>query len=288
VPTSSGTGADITSRLVGPKLSERLNRPVVVENRTGASGSIGIGAVAKAAPDGATVLVTPSSMAVLPHLSKSVNWDPITDFAPVARLAGNILAVVVGPNVQANSVSELIALARSQPGKLNYATPGVGTPHHLVTEMFKQATGVNIVHIPYKTSAAAITDLAGGQVNVGFFPLHSALSLAKAGKLRFFATVSDARTPWTPDIPTLRESGVENVFSNTWTAVFLPRAASREIVNSLSKDLLAILAQPGMTEALQKDGLLNIPGGPEELAAMLKKDITVWGKVIKEANITAE
>lgn len=288
LPVSSGTGGDIASRLIGPKLSVRLGRPVIVENRVGASGSIGIAAAAKSAPDGSTILIAPSTMSMLPLLSKSVNWDPVNDFIPVARLVGSYLAVVVSPNLPANSMAELVALARSKPGKLNYASPGVGTPHHLVAEMFKQATGVKITHIPYKTSAQAITDLAGGQVEIGFFPLHGALPLVKAGKLRLLATLSDTRTPWTPDVPTIREAGIENVYYNSWTAAFVPRYTPKEIVTKLSQDFLAILALPEMREALLKDGMQATPGGPDELAAMLKTDIGVWGKVIREAQIVAE
>lgn len=289
VPTSSGTGADISSRLLAPKLSQRLGgRPVVVENRTGASGQIGYMAAIKATPDGSTILVSPSSLTVLPHLVKAMTWDPFTDLVPVALLAGNVLAPMVGANVPVKDMAEFVALARSRPGQINYATPGVGTPHHLIAEMFKQATGVNIVHIPYKTSAAAVTDIAGGQVQIGFFPLHSALPLVKAGKLRVLATISEARTPWTPEVPTMREAGIDNVAYNSWTAVFLPRGASRDLVNSLARDFLAILAEPGMRDTLQKDGLLLNPAGPDELGAMIRKDSATWGRIIKAAGIAPE
>lgn len=288
VPTSSGTGADIVARLFGPKLAVRLNRPVVVENRTGASGSIGFAAAAKAVPDGSTVLVSPSSLTVLPHLSKSVTWDPFTDFAPVALIAGNVLAAIVNPNVPANTMAELTALARAQPGKLNFATPGVGTPHHLVAEMYKQAAGVNLVHIPYKTSAAAVTDMAGGQVEIGFFPLHGVLPLVKVGKLRVLATLAEQRTPWSPEVPTMREAGLESVFYNSWTAVFLPRGAAPELVRGMSQHWLGILNEPGMNDALLKDGLLASPMNPEQLTAMMKRDTAVWAQVIRNAGITPE
>ncbi len=289
VPTSSGSGADITSRLIGPRLSAKLGgRTVIVENRTGASGSIGIAAAAKAAPDGSTILFAPSTMSMLPLLSRSVTWDPVNDFIPVARLVGSYLAVVVTPSLPVNNVTELVALARSKPGRLNYASPGIGTPHHLLGEMFKQSTGVDLVHVPYKTSAGAITDLAGGQVEIGFFPLHGALPLVRAGKLRLLATLSDSRTPWTPDVPTIREAGVENVFYNSWTAVFVPRNTPREVVTRLNQDLLSILAAPDMKETLLKEGMQATPSTPDEMAAMLKRDIAVWTKVIKDAKIPIE
>lgn len=288
VPVSSGTGADIAARQLGPKLSQRLGRPVVVDNRTGASGNIGFAAAARATADGTTLLVSPSSMTILPHLTKAMTWDPFNDFAPVALIATSVMAAIVGPNVQASNMAELVTLARNNPGKLNYATPGVGTAHHLVTEMFRQASGVNIVHIPYKQSAGAVTDLAGGQVDIGFFPLLGVLPLIKSGKLRVLATLGETRTPWTPDVPTMRESGIENVAYNSWAAVFAPKNTPREIVNSLSRDILAILNEPGMRESLLKDGLVVAPLGPDELGTMTRRDSAIWAKVIKTAGIQPE
>jgi len=288
VPISSGTGADIVSRVLAPRLSPRLGQPIIVENRVGASGSIGIGAAAKAAPDGNTILIAPSTMSMLPMLSKSVTWDPVNDFVPIARLVGSVMAVVASPNLPANSMSELITLTRSQPGKLNYATPGVGTPHHLLAEMFRQETKIAVTHVPYKTSAGAITDLVGGQVQFGFFPLHGALALARGGKLKLLSTLSDTRSPWTPDVPTIREAGVENVFYNSWTAAFAPRGTPPEITNRFAQEMLAILALPEVRAELLKSGMVATPGSGTEMGQMLKHEITTWSRVVKNAGLGAE
>jgi len=185
-------------------------------------------------------------------------------------------------------MNELVVLARSQPGKLNYASPGVGTPHHLLAEMFRQSTGVDIVHVPYKTSAAAVTDLAGGQVQLGFFPLHSALPLVRGGKLRLLATLSDARSPWTPDVPTIREEGVENVYYNSWTSAFAPKGTPPEVVSRLGQEMLAILALPEVREALLKSGMQATPGNADEMGRMLKSDIATWSRVIQNAGLKPE
>jgi tripartite-type tricarboxylate transporter receptor subunit TctC len=288
VPTTPGTGSDIAARLIGPRLSKKLGQPVIVENRTGASGIIGIGAVAKAPPDGNTILFVPNTMAMISSLNKNLPWDPVKDFAPVARLGKMLISAVVTPSLPVKSVDELVALAKSKPGQLNYGSPGSGTPHHLRSEMFKQITKTNIVHIPYKGSAGAVTDLVGGQVQVGFFPLHSVLPMVSVGKLRMIATSGETRSRWTPDVPTFRESGIKGLNDYDWLGVFLPRATPNEIVNRLSRELVAIVSAPDVQEELAKSGIIANPGGPEEIATLLKNELVEWKKVVDDGHIAAE
>jgi tripartite-type tricarboxylate transporter receptor subunit TctC len=288
VPTTPGTGSDIAARLIGPRLSKKLGQPVIVENRTGASGIIGIGAVAKAAPDGNTVLFVPNTMAMISSLNKNLPWDPVNDFAPVARVGKMLISAVVNPGLPVKSLDQLVALAKSKPGQLNYASPGSGTPHHLRSEMFKQLTKTDIMHVPYKGSAGAVTDLVGGQVQVGFFPLHSVLPMVSTGRLRMIATSGETRSRWTPDVPTFRESGIKELNDYDWVGVFLPRATPKEITERLSRELVAIVSAPEVQEELAKNGIIANPGGPEDMAALLKKELVEWKKVVDEGHIVAE
>jgi tripartite-type tricarboxylate transporter receptor subunit TctC len=288
VPTTSGTAADIASRLLAPRLSQRLGQPVIVENRTGASGTIAIGAAAKAAPDGNTILIVPNTMAMISSLYKGLPWDPVEDFAPVARLGKMLVATVVNPAVPATSISQLVAHAKSNPGQLNYASPGNGTPHHLRTEMFKRLTGIDIVHVPYKGSAGAVTDLGAGHVQIGFFPLHAVLPFVKSGKLRMIATSGDTRSSWTPDVPTYRESGINGLNDYDWIGAFLPRKTPKETVSRISRELVAIFSTPDFQEELSQRGVIANPGGPDELSDLLKRELVEWRKVITDGRIVAD
>ncbi|CAN5741149.1 tripartite tricarboxylate transporter substrate binding protein [soil metagenome] len=288
VPTTPGTGSDIAARLLAPKLSKALGQSVVVENKTGASGTIGIAAVAKAAPDGNTILFVPNTMAMVSSLYKNLTWDPVTSFVPVARVGRMVVAAVVNPQVPAQNLGELVALAKSKPGQLNYGSPGNGTPHHLRTEQFKQITGINIVHVPYAGSAGAVTDLAGGQTQVGFFPLHSLLPLAHAGKLRMLATSGETRSSWTPDVPTFREAGITVLNDHDWVGVFVPKGTSSDLVSNLSRELQAITSAPDTQAQLAERGIIAWPGGPDDLGGLLKKELAEWKKVIADSNIVAD
>ena len=288
VPTSPGTVGDLISRLIAPRLSQRLGQTIIIENRTGASGAIGMGAVAKAPPDGSMVLVAPSTMAMINLLQKDLGWDAARDFTPVARMTAVYYAIVAAPGLPVRNVADLIALAKSKPGKMNYSTPGIGTPHHLVTEMFKQRTGIDVVHIPYKASAGAVTDLAGGQVDFAFLPLNGTLALAKAGKMRILATLTDARTSWTSDVPTLRESGVDGVTINAWIGIFLPRNTPRELADRYSREFTALIELPEVKDELLKTGVMSNPGNADELAGVLRRDMAMWKKVVDDGRIVLD
>ena len=212
VPFTPGTGIDILARTLGQKVGDDWKASIVVDNRPGASGNIGTEAVAKAAPDGYTLLTTASTIVLNRSLFKTIPYDPIKDFAPVAPLAVGRLALVTNPSVPAKSATDFIAYAKANPGKLFYGSPGNGTPHHLAMEVFKSATGINVVHVPYKGTAGAVQDLLGGQINVMFLPVHVALPLVEAGKLNMLAAGGAQRASVTPNVPSLAEAaGVRDV-----------------------------------------------------------------------------
>jgi tripartite-type tricarboxylate transporter receptor subunit TctC len=288
IPTTVGTAADITARNFAPKLAQKFGRPFVVDNRTGASGNIAVSSVVKAPPDGHTILVTASTLAVSPFLSKGVDWDPVKDLQPVAILSAITYVLLVHPSQPVTSVKELVALAKQRPGQLNYSSPGTGTPHHLVMEMFKLATGADITHIPYKGTAPALTDLVGGRVETAFFPVHTANELAKGGKLRMIGSLGEKRTPWTPDLPTLAEQGVTGIDVDVWVGVFAPVGTPREIVSTLTNEFITLMNAPENRDILFSQGIIARTGGPDELARTLKADIERYRKVIAEAKIQIE
>jgi tripartite-type tricarboxylate transporter receptor subunit TctC len=288
VPYTPGTGMDIIARTVGPKLSERLGQPVVVENKPGASGNIGADAVAKSAPDGYTVMVTANTLLIASNLYRSVPFNPLTDFAPISLAAWGTLLLTANPKTGITSVAELIARAKANPGKLTYSSPGVGTPHHMSMELFKDLTGTNLLHVPYKGSAGALTDLISGQIDVGFVPIHVAMPYVKAGKLVPLAVGSAKRQPNAPDIPTLQEAGVKGAEVDMWYAFMAPRGTPAPIVSKLDAELQAILATPEIKSNFDRQGMDAAASSPEELGELMKKDYARWGEVIRKNNITAE
>lgn len=285
VPYTPGTGIDVLARVMGQKLGDRLKVAVVVENRPGASGNIGTEAVVKAAPDGYTLLMTASTHVTNAALQPSVPYDPVKSFTPIGPAAIGNLALVVHPAVAASSVQELIALAKAQPGKLNYASPGSGTPHHLAMELFKLHFKVDLTHVPYKGTAGAVTDLLGGQVQVMFLPVHVALGHVQAGKLRMLAAGGAHRSPVTPDVPSLADEGVTDIDVDIWYAMLSPAGLSKEQTTLLNAEMNAILADPEVRENLLKQGLNPTPGMPEDLARLIVVDLQRWTKIVRAAGI---
>lgn len=285
VPFTAGTGMDILARIIGQKLSERLKVPVVVENRAGASGNIGTEAVSKSPADGYTLLMTASTIVQNAALSRSVPYDPVRGFTPISLAAIGNMALVVHPSVAAKSVAEFVALAKAQPGRLNYASPGNGTPHHLAMELFKLSFGIDVTHVPYKGTAGAVTDLLGGQVQAMFLPVHVALPQAQAGKIRLLAAGGSRRSPVTPNLPSLAEEGVRDIDVDIWYALFGPAGLPRELTGLLGAEVAAILAQPEVRESLQKQGLNPVTGSPEELARLVETDLERWTRVVRTAHI---
>jgi tripartite-type tricarboxylate transporter receptor subunit TctC len=289
VPFTPATGIDILARTLGQRLGERWGAAVVVENRPGASGNIGTDAVAKSPADGYTLLMTASTIVLNRSLFRSLPYDPVKDFAPVLPLAIGSLALVVHPSVKANTVAELVALAKASPGKIDYGSPGKGTPHHLAMELFKNAMGIDLVHVPYKGSGPAVTDLLGGQIAVMFLPVHLALPQAQSGKLRMLASGGLARDSVTPDVPSLAEAaGIRDIDADIWYALYAPAGTPRDVVAKLNGEFNALLKLPDVREALAKQGLATTGGTSEQLARLTAQDMERWARVIRDARIEAE
>jgi len=287
VPFTVGTGIDILARVWGQKLQERLKNPVVIENRAGASGNIGTEVVAKAPADGYTLLFTATTLVQSAVLFKTVPYDP-RGLTPIGLAAIGNLTLVANPSVPARSVAELVALAKAQPGKLNYASPGNATPHHLAMELLKLHFGLNLVHVPYKGTAGAVTDILAGQIQLMFLPVHVALPQVQAGKLNMLASGGAQRSPATPDVPSLAEAGVREIDVDIWYALLGPAGLPREVVTLLNAELAAILKEPETRAGLLKQGLAPQTGTPEELAKLIETDLERWGRVVREARITAD
>jgi tripartite-type tricarboxylate transporter receptor subunit TctC len=288
VPFTPGTGIDLIARTVGPKLGERLGRPVVVDNRAGASGNIGTEAVVRAAPNGSTLLVSVNTLVMNRSLYPKLAFDPVKDLVPVSLTSWGQLLLVASPRAGFKSVAELVAAAKGRPGAINYASPGVGTPHHLSMELFKSTTGIFLTHIPYRGTAPAVTDLLGGQVEVAFLPIHVALPHVKAGKLVALGIGSDKRHSLLPDVPTLAEGKAGNVNVAMWYGIFAPPGTSPELVNRLNRELKDILAAPEVRAAFETQGMDPATSSPEEFRRLVEQDAQRWAQLIKARNITAE
>ena len=288
VPFTAGTGPDLLARILSEELRQRWNQPVIVENKPGASGNIGTQAAAQAAPDGQTLLVTVNTFVMNASLYPSIPYDPERDFVPIAEIATGVLALVVHPSLNVATFAELIALARSKPGAINYASPGRGTPQHLAMELLKLTAQVNLTHIPYAGSAGAVKDLAGGHVSAMFLPVHTALPLVQAGQIRILAVGSKTRAPQASQVPTLAELGVADYDVDLWYAVLAPAATPRAIVERYNAVFNEILAQPGVKALLDKQGLIVQGGPPERLGELIARDRARWAKVVKDAQISAE
>ena len=288
VPFTSGSGSDIIARIVGPRLAERWKQPVVVDNKPGASGNIGADVVAKAKPDGYTLLMAINTLSMAPNLYKKPPFDPASDFAPVLKMATANFCLVANPALPASDLAGLLALAKRQPGQINYASPGNGTPHHLAMELLKQQAGVNFTHVPYKGIAGATIDLVGGQVQVMFGSLHSTLPQIKGGKLKLLG-ITGERSPLVPGVPTFREQNASFLDAmDAWYALFAPARTAPAIVARLHQDMSAVLAMPEVRDQLAAQGLTIQTGTPEQLGMLLRADLARWRKVIADAKITAD
>jgi tripartite-type tricarboxylate transporter receptor subunit TctC len=288
VPFSAGTGPDLLARILSEELRQRWNQPVIVENKPGASGNIGTQAAARANPDGLTLLVTVNTFVMNASLFKSIPYDPEKSFEPIAEIATGVLALVVHPSLNVSTFAELIALARSKPGEINYASPGRGTPQHLAMELLKLTAQIDLTHIPYPGSAGAVKDLAGGHVSAMFIPVHTALPLAEAGQIRILAVGSQARAQRAPQVPTLAELGVTGFDVDLWYAVLAPAGTPKDIVDRYNAVFNEILTEPRVREILDRQGLLAEGGTPERLAQLIARDLPRWAKVVKDAQITSE
>ncbi len=288
VPFTPGTGADTLARLLEPRLSARLKEPFVVENRPGASGAIGMEAVAKAKPDGYTLLFSATSHGTLPALKSKLPFDPLKSYTPVALLATSALALVVGPEVPAKNIAEFVALAKAKPGALYYSSPGNGSVQHLTMELFKLETGTNIVHVPYKGSAGAATDLIGGHVQATVAALQTMASFVKSGKLRMLAVLSEERSPAFPDVPTAKEAGLPNVIVDTWYGALAPAGTPPDIIERLNSEINLGLQVPEVRDTMAQQGMVPVVAGPERMGALLRDELDRWKRVVAAANIQGE
>ena len=287
VPYTPGTGADILSRVLGPKLAERWKAAVVTDNKPGATGNIGADFAAKAAPDGYTLLLTATSFTTNPAL-KPAPFDPVKDFAPIALLATGALGVYSNPQVPAKNMREFVALVRSQPGKLYYSSPGNGGPQHLAMELLKLETGMDIVHVPYKGAGGAITDLVGGHVQAMISALQTVAPHVQAERLRMLAVMSARRAEAFPDVPTLKEAGLPDLEVETWYAMFAPAGTAAGIIDRINRDVNELLKEAEVRDVLAKQGLEAAGGTPEALGARVKRELANWTRVVKAAGIKAD
>ena len=287
VPYTPGTGADILSRVLGPKIAERWKAAVVTDNRPGATGNIGATEAAKAPPDGYTLLLTATSFTTNPAL-KPAPFDPVKDFAPISLLATGALGVYVNPEVPAKNMRDFVSLVKSQPGKLYYSSPGNGGPQHLAMELLKLENGMDIIHVPYKGAAGAIADLVGGHVQAMISALQTVAPHVHSGRLRMLAVMSARRSDAFPDVPTLKEAGLPEMEVETWYAIFAPAGTPAPIVTRWNREMNELLKEADVKDVIAKQGLVPEGGTPEALGNRVKRELAAWTRVVKAAGIKAD
>lgn len=288
VPFAPGGPTDVAGRLIAQRLAEHFGKPFNVENIGGAGGNIGVGQAAKAPPDGHTILIAAASYAVNPSLFEKIPYDPEKDFSAVTFAATAPTALTLNPSVPARTVDELVALIRASPGKFAYASPGPGTPPHLLGELFRLAFRLDLVHVPYNGGGQAIASTLAGHTPISFGALPPAVQHIKDGKLRAVAITSNARSPALPDVPTMAEAGYPSIAADIWTAVLVPAGTPGEIVAGLYRAIATIIAQPQMRERLAGLGYVPVGNPPEQCDAEIRKEIAKWAKVVREANIKVQ
>lgn len=288
VPFAAGGGTDILARIVAQKLSDGWGQSVIVENRAGGGTVIGSELVARAAPDGHTLMLTANPHTSNPALVAKLPYDTVKDFAAVTMVASAPLLLVAHPSLPVRSVKELVALAKARPGELTYASSGNGGPQHLAGELFKTTAGVSILHVPYKGTAPALTDVLGGQVQLAFSSLLTVLPQVKAGKLRSLGITSLTRSETNPEYPTLAESGLPGFELVTWYGVFAPGATPRPVVGRIRDDIARALATPEVRDRLTRDGVQAAGTRPDEFAAFIEKEIDKVIRLVRAAKIKPE
>jgi tripartite-type tricarboxylate transporter receptor subunit TctC len=284
VGIAAGGGTDILARLFGQWLSDRLGQQFIIENRPGGSTNIGTETVVKAAPDGHTLLLANTASAINATLYDKLNFNFLRDIAPVAGITRESLVMVVHPSIPANTVSEFIAYAKPRPGQLSMASPGIGSGPHMSGELFKMMAGVNIVHVPYRGSAPALTDLLGGHVQLMFASMPSSLEHIKAGKLRALAVTTATRSEALPDIPTVADS-IPGFEASSWYGVGAPKDTPAEIIDTLNREINAAFTDPKMKARLADLGSIALPGSPTDFGKFVAEETEKWGKVIRAENI---
>ena len=285
VPFSVATTSDVLARAISRHMSERMGVGVIVDNRPGASGSIGNSLVAKAAPDGHTLLATATSFVISKSLNPSLPYDPANQFTPLVLLATDVMGLLVNNDLPAKSIGEVIALAKAKPGTLFYASPGNGTPQHMSMEFFKMETGTNIVHVPYKEQSGALADLVAGRANLMINSVPNLQRQIDAGKLRLVAMLSADRVPTAPSIPTLKEAGYPNLQTSLWYGVLGPAGLPNDISNRLNREINGALENTELRSLYEKTGLTQGGGPPERFTEWLRAELQRWPRVVAKTGI---
>jgi tripartite-type tricarboxylate transporter receptor subunit TctC len=289
VPFAPGGGNDIIARVIGEQLSQSLGQPIIIDNRSGAGGNIGAEFAAKSAADGYTFLVAANSvLTVNPHLSARVSFDPLTDFTPVGRLGVLPVVLAVNVTVPAKSVQELIALAKSNPDALSYASAGVGSPHHLAAELFKYRTGIKMSHIPFRGGAPAATELIAGRVQVMFAPINNVSPYLSSGSLRVLGVGGEERLPSLPEIPTIAEVGVPGFKIDNWVALVAPMGTPNEIVAKLNDAIRKILVEPEVRKKIEATGIEPAFSTALQLGDMIRADYSSWSTIAKNTGLRVD
>ncbi len=289
VPSTPATTGDQLARLLGPLLAQRWKVPVVVDNKAGAGGLIGIDAASKATPDGHTLLFSATAFSTLPALKPQLPYDPLKNFVPVVLLGNSPLVLAVANGVPATTVREFIEHVKKQPpGTINYASPGAGSVHHLTMELFKQQTGLTLTHVPYKGTAGALNDLAAGHVQASVVALQSALALVQAGKFRLLAVIGPQRAAQFPNVPTLGEAGVPNVVSEAWYGITAPAGTPPAVLDKLNAEVNALLLLPEVKDAMARMGVNAAGGKSERLDSLVRSELVMWKQVVSKGHITAD
>jgi len=283
-----GGGNDIMARLIAQKLSEGLGQQVVVENRPGAGATLATDLVAKSAPDGYTLFMTPSAHAISPSIYRKLPFDPVKDFVAIGQMATVPLVVIVNASFPAASLRELIALARARPGSINFGSGGSGSSQHLATEFLKSLAGIDMVHVPYKGSGQAIPDLIGGQIQLMIEPLPSALPHIRGGKVRALALTARQRVASLPDVPTAEEAGLPGFEVTAWYGLLAPVGTPAEVVAKLNAEMNKALAQPAMRDSLAAQGAIPVSGPPQQFMDLIVAEIAKWRPIIQKAGIRAD
>ncbi|MCD0502844.1 tripartite tricarboxylate transporter substrate binding protein [Bordetella petrii] len=289
VPFTPGTGIDLIARQLAAQLPQSLGQPVVVENLAGASGNIGTEKAARAQPDGYTFLVTVNTLVMNSSLYKGkLKFDPLKDFTPIGQTSWGSLLLVTHPSNPASTVADVAKAAQAAPGKLTYGTPGVGTPHHLSMALFLDRIQASMLHVPYKGTAGAVTDMLGGRLDYMFLPVHVALPQVQAGKLKVIATGSPRRLPQLPDVPTLTEAGLQGADVDMWYGVLAPSGTPAEIVQRMNRDINLVLQDPATAKAFDAQGMVPATSTPAGFGELIAKDAKRWDDIITRTGISAD
>ncbi len=287
-PFGAGGSGDALARIIGEHIREGINRPVIIENKSGAAGRLGVESVARAEPDGDTILITPiAPISIYPHVYEKLGYDPFKDLEPLAHVADFEFAVAVGPQVPAKTIKELVEWLKANPNAANYGTPGAGTLPHFFAVSFKNATGIDLRHVGYRGSAAALTDLIGGQITMVFTTTADLLEAHKAERIRILATSDDKRSPLLPDVPTFKQEGYD-IVGKAWYAMYVPAKTPREKVTGLNRIIVDAVRRPEVKERLLKLGLYATGSSPEELMKIQISDSELWKPAIKASGFKAQ